>query len=93
MVAPNEPALESKEIDGLRLGVVVSVELVDEVECDVVVRVDFVVRLVVSELVVTLPVSLELVTVDDSELVDVELERPVWVAVVVSLVDDPDVVV
>jgi len=93
MVAPNEPALESKEIDGLRLGVVVSVELVDEVECDVVVRVDFVVRLVVSELVVTLPVSLELVTVDDSELVDVELERPVWVAVVLSLVDDPDVVV
>jgi len=42
---------------------------------------------------VTLTVSLELVTVDDSELVDVELERPVWVAVVLSLVDDPGVVV
>jgi len=44
-VAPNEPALESNEINGLKLEVVselvtlvvVTDELVDEVECDVVV--------------------------------------------------------
>jgi len=99
IVAPNEPELESKVMDGLEVIVslelvwlIVADELVDDVECDVVVRVDFV-RLVVTELVVTLPVSLVLVPVDDSELVDVELEEPVWVAVVLSPVDDPEVIV